>query len=134
MLKNTIEATAYCRPNPLLIHKRLTIEGRRDDRSKQPEYCIRYRGAMTSMDRISLISNGLYVFSLLLLSPMCENRPLACHIAGVARCTAGGFNPLMHKVASERQIVLTSKLKSTGLASMAPNPIILSYQFGNFVH
>jgi len=33
-----------------------------------------------------------------------------------------------------RQIALTSKLKTTGYASMAPNPIILRYHFGNFVH
>jgi len=31
----------------------------------------------------------------------------------------------------DRQIALTSKLKTMGLASMAPNPIILRYHFGN---
>jgi len=34
----------------------------------------------------------------------------------------------------ECQIALTSKLKTMGQASMAPNPIILRYRFGNFVH
>jgi len=48
----------------------------------------------------------------------------------------------MHKVAKmvtqnngvRRQIALTSKLKTVGKAGMAPNPIILRYHFGNFVH
>jgi len=48
------------------------------------------------------------------------------------------FNPLMHKVAKmvtpDRQIALTSKLKTMAYASMAPNSIILRYHFGNFVH
>jgi len=35
---------------------------------------------------------------------------------------------------TERQITLTLKLKTMGLASMAQNPIILRYHFGNFVH
>jgi len=34
----------------------------------------------------------------------------------------------------ERQIALTSKLKTMGQASKAPNPIILRYHFGNLVH
>jgi len=38
---------------------------------------------------------------------------------------------LMHKVA---KMVLTSKLKTMGSASMASHPIILRYHFGNFVH
>ena len=41
----------------------------------------------------------------------------------------------MHKVAkmvTERQIALTSKLKA--MDSMAPNPIIVRYHFGNCVH
>jgi len=47
------------------------------------------------------------------------------------------FNRLMHKDAkmvTERQIALTSKLKNTGYASMKPNPIIVRYHFGDFVH
>jgi len=32
------------------------------------------------------------------------------------------------------QIAQTSKLKTMHEASMAPNPIILRYHFGNFVH
>jgi len=34
----------------------------------------------------------------------------------------------------ERQIALKSKLKTTGYASTAPNPIIPRYHFGSFVH
>ena len=64
---------------------------------------------------------------------------LQWHDIHVIRCKSDKFmevaqlNPLMHKV-PERQIALTSKLKTMGWASMEPNPIVLRYHFGNFVH
>jgi len=44
------------------------------------------------------------------------------------------FNFDVMAIRPERQIALTSKLKTTGKASMAPNPITQRYRFGNFVH
>jgi len=40
---------------------------------------------------------------------------------------------VMSAVKLERQIALTSKLKTVGQASTAPNPIILRYHFDTFV-